>query len=234
MVGSIGGSFTGRSVRASASMRGAPRPAPRSGRCAATSPSPRTGCRRRTATARCRANATGCDVARRAVGGDAADVRAVGRRRAGAGSLRRRRRRRSRRRSAGPSILRSASRSCFHTDAPVAAVERLHGALVVGHVDVLAVGREPVQARHVARPVERAARDVEARDAALVGDRAHLLLVDERQRRDVGDALELGRALRIGDGRVPADDAGVACRSRAGARRRCRRTAPPRVDTPPA
>ena len=115
-----------------------------------------------------------------------------------------------------------------------AAVERLHRTLVVGDVDVLAVAGEPIQARHVARPVERAARDVEARDASLVRDRAHLLAVDQRQRRDVGDALELGRALRIGDGRVPADDAGVDVERQQAAARGADEEAAARADAPPA
>ncbi len=50
--------------------------------------------------------------------------------------------------------------------------------------------------------------DVEARDAPLVGDGAYLLLVEHQRRAGyVGDALELGRAFRVGNGRIPPDDA---------------------------
>ena len=57
--------------------------------------------------------------------------------------------------------------------------------------------------------MQRAADDVEARDASLVGGCAYFLLVDVGQARHVGDALELGRALRRRDGAVPRDRAAL-------------------------
>ena len=50
--------------------------------------------------------------------------------------------------------------------------------------------------------------DLEAGDAALERDRAGLPVLDRGQRRDIGDALELGRALRRCDVAFPAEIAG--------------------------
>ena len=82
-------------------------------------------------------------------------------------------------------------------------VEGLDSALVVGDVKVAVVEREATEGAEVARPGQRAALRVEARDSAEVSCRADLALVDHRQARDIGDALELGRALGRDDVALP-------------------------------
>src|SRR5512143_2037811 len=84
-------------------------------------------------------------------------------------------------------------------------VERMHRTGVVGDEQEAVVEREPGEARDVAGPDELAADDVEAGDAALVGDRAHLPILDHGERRHVGDALELRRAFRRRHVALPAD-----------------------------
>src|SRR5450755_2262057 len=86
-------------------------------------------------------------------------------------------------------------------------VERVYGALVVGDVEVAAVGGDAAEAGEVARPDQRAANDVETGDAALIRGSTCLALLDDRHAGDVGDALELGRALGRGNARFPAEHA---------------------------
>ena len=84
----------------------------------------------------------------------------------------------------------------------------MHGTGIVGDEKEAIIECDARQARNVACPHEIAAHDFEARDPALEGDGANLAFLDHRKRRDVGDALQLRRALRRRNVAFPADVAG--------------------------
>lgn len=76
-------------------------------------------------------------------------------------------------------------------------------AAVLADINIMTVHRQASVARYVLRPDLIARPDFEASDPSLIGDRAYLLFVNDRQTGDIGNTLELCGASWPGYGRFP-------------------------------